>query len=90
MIFTDQAEHNTWPNGVVYKVVYALSLKYKPTDIMSKTEMHVALSEIKMKNNKDPITLFTQLLTIEVQHCQTVLVEEKLAIIMQQILCDYK
>ena len=90
MTFIDQAEDNTWPNGVVYKVVRALNLKYKPTDIMSKTEMRMAISEIKMKNNEDPTTLFTQMSTIEVKYCQTISVKEKLAIIMQHIPKDYK
>ena len=89
MTFIDRAEDNTWPNGIVYKVVRALNLKYKTTDIMSKTEMRMAISDIKMKNNEDPTTLFTQMSTIEVKYRQTISVEEKLAIIMQHIPKDY-
>ena len=85
MTFIDRAEDNTWPNGIVYKVVRALNLKYKTTDIMSKTEMRMAISDIKMKNNEDPTTLFTQMSSIEVKYRQTISVEEKLAIVMQHI-----
>ena len=66
-IIFDVMDNDEWPGGLAWKIIEALKHKYAPEDTMSSVEMSERLSEVSMKTNEDPATLFTQLAAIKTQ-----------------------
>lgn len=54
-----------WPQGLMYEFAVALYSKYQPQDIMTKTELRMAINKITMSLKMDPKKLFTQISMIE-------------------------
>ena len=73
MSFTNQAllRHvkkacdDDWPGGLAHKIVASLFAKYQPKDNITKVELQIMLSEVKMKATDEPNKLFEQLAEIE-------------------------
>ena len=64
-------------------IICALLKKFKPDDIMSKAEMKNDIRNIKMKENDNPITIFNQILAIELRYKVDIKLDEKLAIVLE-------
>jgi hypothetical protein len=60
-----KAKTTEWPSGWAHLVVSGLNKKYNPQDTISRVELRQRLSAIRMKKNKDPTTLFEQIISIE-------------------------
>ena len=60
-----RAQTDEWPNGLVYKVVKELLVKYKPTDNMSRVEARLMLNSVTMKRNDDPSVMFEKISEIQ-------------------------
>ena len=63
-----KAMFNDWPGGLAHEVMATLLKKYKPEDMISRVKLRQKMSEVKMKKNDDPATLFEQLSAIENQY----------------------
>jgi gag-polypeptide of LTR copia-type len=57
-----------WPEGEAYLVVKELMKRFRPLDSISKVEMRLQLSKIKMRKGMDPSILFTTLTSIQNQY----------------------
>ena len=90
MMYIDKGCTADWPEGHAQTIVKALIAKYKPTDIMSKAEMKQAMRKVTMKSNEDPVTLFTQLSSIEQRFKKTIDLDDKLAVILEVCPKEYK
>lgn len=90
MSYIDAGSSPEWPKGKASLVAQALFAKYKPVDTMSKVEMRIALRKVAMKDNGDPMTLFTQLKTIEQCFQKTLDLDDKLATILEVCPMVYK
>lgn len=60
-----KAQTDDWPSGKAHEIVEILMKKFKPADTMSRVEMRVALTKIKMKKDDDPEVLFEQLSAVQ-------------------------
>ena len=65
MALIDAGTNSDWPDGHAGMITWALLKKFKPDDIMSKAEMKKDIRNIKMKEGEDPVTIFNQILAIE-------------------------
>jgi len=54
-----------WPNGVAWKVVKALKGEYQPNDRISLVEFRGRLSELTMKKDDEPKTMFENIASIK-------------------------
>jgi hypothetical protein len=61
----EQSETSDWPSGLAYTIFDELFKKYRPDDIISRVELRSKLSNVTMKADEDPRTLFNQLASIQ-------------------------
>ena len=88
-----KAMSNDWPGGLAHEVTAALLKKYKLEDTISRVELIQKMSEVRMKENDDPATLFEQLSAIENQYntaYQQIDEEDMIATIISVAPTEYK
>ena len=88
-----KAMSNDWPGGLAHEVTAALLKKYKPEDTISRVELRQKMSEVRMKKNDDPATLFEQLSAIENQYntaTQQIDEEDMIATVISAAPTEYK
>ena len=83
MALIDAGTNSDWPDGHAGMITRALLKKFKPDDIMSKAEMKKDIQNIKMKKSEDPVTIFNQILAIELWYKVEIELDEKLAIVLE-------
>jgi hypothetical protein len=91
MIF--KAKTSDWPGGLAHLVMRALEQKYQPEDTITRVEMRQRLSNIKMKRNDDPATLFEQISAIENRfntHTRHIEEEDLIAVVLDAAPQDYQ
>ena len=76
-----------WPDGQAWKITVQLEEQFAPRDLASKTELRVALSQVKMGNNEDPVKMFERLAGIETRFNTTayqIPQDELMAVVIQK------
>jgi hypothetical protein len=62
-----KSKSQDWPNGLAWKITEQLEEQFAPKDLASKTELRVALNQVKMGKKEDPRELFENLAGIEMR-----------------------
>jgi hypothetical protein len=82
-----------WPiNGLAWKITEQLEAQYAPRDLTPKTELRVALAQVKMGENEDPARLFEVLAQIETRFntpTHQVPHDELMAVVIQRAPVEY-
>ena len=78
MVYVDKKIIREWPR-LITAVIFK---KFKPEDIMSKTEIQNEITEIKIDKDDNPEEIFTSMSNIKVKYKVTMTIEEKLSIVL--------